>query len=227
MIYASLVVNTEYLALLAKADVLGRICADQEELLLKIALFKELCLENQCWGKARTFPSDYARFWYFNKTGTSPDYLPFDDLKFEVTLLCALPGSGKDTYIRQSLDLPVLSLDDIRRAHKIDPKDKKKNGRVIQMAKEHAKVWMRKGQSFVFNATNITRDMRSRWIDLFVSYGGRVKIVYIEVPYQQLHQQNRNRPHPVPPAVINRMIHKLEIPSYREAHEVDYLIQEG
>ncbi|MEL6864169.1 MAG: AAA family ATPase [Bacteroidota bacterium] len=226
VIYASLVVNTEHLALLAKADVLGRICADQEELLLKIALFKELCLENQCWGKARTFPSDYARFWYFNKTGTSPDYLPFDDLKFEVTLLCALPGSGKDTYIRQSLDLPVLSLDDIRRAHKIDPKDKKKNGRVIQMAKENAKVWMRKGQSFVFNATNITRDMRSRWIDLFVSYGGRVKIIYIEVPYQQLHQQNRNRPHPVPSAVINRMIHKLEIPSYREAHEVDYLIQE-
>jgi len=36
-------------------------------------------------------------------------------------LLFALSGSGKDAYIKRNLDQPVLSLDDIRRKHKISP----------------------------------------------------------------------------------------------------------
>lgn len=47
------------------------------------------------------------------------------DLKFDVIVMCALPGAGKDTYIDRHLKLPVLSLDDIRRENKIDPSDKK------------------------------------------------------------------------------------------------------
>jgi predicted kinase len=224
VIYASQVVNTKHLALLAKADVLGRICADKEELLYKIDLFEELCREHDCWSKERQFASPYGRFLYFQKEESSPDYEPYNDLKFEVILMSALPGSGKDTYIRNNLDLPILSLDDIRREHKIQPTDRKKNGQVVQLAKERAKEFMRKKASFVFNATNITRDMRSKWINLFVEYGGRVKIKYLEVPYQQLMHQNRNREHIVPAPVIDKMIARLEIPTVREAHEVEYIV---
>lgn len=220
VIAASLAVNTELLYLLAKADVLGRISADGEEVLLRVELFKELCQEHECWGKARAFPSDYVRYWYLNKAESSPDYEPFDDLKCEVTMMCALPGSGKDTYIQRNLDVPILSLDEIRRTHKIDPRDKKKNGQVIQMGKEQAKVFLRKQTSFVFNATNITREMRSKWISLFTDYGARVRIVYLEVPYSQLMAQNHNRAHKVPENVLDKMIQKWEMPGYAEAHEV-------
>jgi predicted kinase len=221
------VVNTEHLALLAKADVLGRVCDDAEEMLFRIDLFKELCLENHCFGKARKFPSNYGRYLYFNKTESSPDYEPYDDLKFEVIVMCALPGSGKDTYLAHNLkDLPSLSLDDIRREYKISPLDKKNNGRVIQMAKEKAKEFMRKRSTFVFNATNITRDMRSKWIQLFTDYGARVRIVYLEVPYTRLKKQNANRPYPVPEKVIDRMIDKLEVPNYREAHEIEFVVSD-
>lgn len=226
VIRAGLVVNTYHLSLLARADILGRICEDQEEILLRIELFDELCRENGCWGKAREFETGYARFWYLNKTDSSPDYVPYNDLKFEVVMLCALPGSGKDTYLKKHLDLPVLSLDDIRRAEGIAPTDRKKNGRVIQMGKEKAKEFMRARKSFVFNATNITREMRSKWISLFTDYGGKVKIVYLEVPFQKLLSQNHNRDYKVPQHVVERMIDKLEVPTPGEAHEVEYVVGE-
>jgi len=226
VIYASTVVNTYLLSILAKADILGRICEDQEEILLKIELFNELCRDNNCLAKKREFKSNYGRFLYFNKEESYPDYLPFDDLICTVTVMCALPGSGKDTYIRNNLDQPILSLDDIRRKHKISPTDKKGNGQVIQKAKETAKEYLRAKTSFVFNATNITRDMRSRWISLFTDYNARVKIIYIEVPYKTLLQQNSSREHKVPEEVIHKLIGKLEIPTLQEAHEVEYIINE-
>lgn len=222
VINASLVVNTKHLYMLSKADALGRICEDKKKLLLNIELFNELCVENNCFGKARHFESTYGRYQFLNKPNVYADYKPFDDLKFNVYMMCALPGSGKDTFINRNFDLPVLSLDEIRRANKISPTDKKKNGRVIQMAKEKAKEMMRIKQSFVFNATNITSDMRSKWISLFTDYGGRVKIIYIEVPYRQLITQNHNRLHKVPEQVIEKLLDKLEIPTPKEAHDIQF-----
>lgn len=222
VIRASLVVNTQHLAILAKADILGRTCQDQDDILLKIELFKELCKENKCWGHPRAFPTDLARFQYFQKKDGSPDYVPFDDLKFEVIMMSALPGSGKDTYIQKHLDLPVLSLDDIRRKRNISPKDKKGNGQVIQIAKETAKKFMRKQESFIFNATNLTKDMRNKWIALFNDYHAKITIIYIEVPYQQLIAQNHNRDHKVPEKAVEKMIRKLEIPTLDEAHSVHF-----
>ncbi len=225
VINASLVVNTKHLSMLAKADILGRKCKDKEEILLRIELFNELCRDNQCFGKPRNFESNYARFLYLNKSDSSPDYVPFDDLKFDVVMMCALPGSGKDTYIHKNFQFPVLSLDDIRRENKIDPTNKKKNGQVIQLGKEKAKEFMRSKTSFIFNATNITSDMRSKWISLFTDYGARVKIFYIEVPYKKLLSQNHNREYKVPEKVIESMIRKLEMPVPKEAHEIYYEIK--
>lgn len=224
VISASLIVNTAFLYILAKADMLGRICDDQKECLLKIELFKELCVENNCFGKDRMFTSNYGRYLYLNKPQSSPDYEPFDDLKFCVFVLSALPGTGKDTFIKNNFDIPVLSLDNIRRELKIEPTDKKGNGKTIQIGKERAKEYLRSKSSFVFNATNITYDMRNKWINLFIEYGGRVKIIYLEVPYHTLITQNRNRDYSVPDDVIEKMINKLEIPSYKEAHDIEYII---
>lgn len=224
---ASLQVNTQHLAMLAKADVLGRICCDQDDILLRIALFQELCIEHDCWGKPKAFASDYGRFLYLNQRSALPDYEPFDDLVCEVYMMSALPGSGKDTYIHQHLaDLPMLSLDEIRRAHDIEPTDKKQASKVIQLAKEQAKIYLRGRQSFVFNATNLTRDMRGKWLDMFHNYGARTHIIYVEVPYRQLLTQNRNRKYVVPEKVLHQLLAKLEIPHCDEAHTVRYVVQD-
>ncbi|MEM1119454.1 MAG: AAA family ATPase [Bacteroidota bacterium] len=228
LLQASLEVNLAHLAIFAKADMLGRICADQAEMLYKIELFKAFCEEQNCYGQSYPFPSNSARFTYFQKVDSSPNYVPFDDTKCTVNMLCGLPGVGKDTFIQQHYqDWEVVSLDAIRRAHKIDPKNTKANGKVLQLAKEKMKALLRKHQSFVFNATNIIRQLRSQWIDLFTTYNAKVKIVYLEVPYAKLLQQNSNREYVVPSRVMEKMIRKLEIPTKSEAHEVDYFITEN
>jgi predicted kinase len=189
-------------------------------------LFEELCREQQCWKQPRKFASELAKFVYFYKEDGSPDYVPFDDLKGEVIMLSGLPGMGKDTYLKKHFaDLPVISLDDIRRKYKLKPDDSSATGWVVQEAKEQARIYLRKGQPFVWNATNITRQMRSQWIDLFVTYKARVKLIYIEAPYEDWLRQNNHREYPVPGKVLQRMISKLEVPTREEAHEVTYVIK--
>ncbi len=221
IIAASLQVSMKSLYLLAKSDILGRICTDEREMLDRVEYFKELCLENHCWESPREFPSSLARFNYFQKEKESPDYDPFDNTNCQVIMMCAVPGAGKDTYISRNFkDWKVISLDDIRCSLKISPTDKKGNGRVVQLAKEQAREYLRSKTSFVWNATNITRQMRDQLISLFTTYKARITIVYLEVPYPELMKRNRTREHPIPQGALDRLINKLEPPALDEAHEV-------
>lgn len=223
LLEASLSVNTEWLALLARADVLGRICTDQRELLERIDFFEAYCAEQQCWGQPYPFANGAARFDYFHSGDGSPLYVPYESSICEVTVLSGLPGMGKDTYIQTHCpDLPVVSLDDIRRAHRLKPDDTSANGWVAQQAKEAARVHLRAKRDFVWNATNITRQMRSQLIALFADYGARIRLVYVEQPYRTWRAQNANREYAVPAAVLDRMLNKLEVPGLSEAHEVVY-----
>ncbi|MCE3225693.1 MAG: hypothetical protein K0S32_244 [Bacteroidetes bacterium] len=225
LLKASLEVDTQLLVMLAKADVLGRVCSDQKELLYKIELFRELCVEQNCWGQAKEFPGEMSKFTYFRKEEQSPDYVPFDTRKSEVVLLSGIAGSGKDHYIKKNFpEHLVISLDDMRRKLKIKYNDSKNNGRIIQEAKELAKEYLRSQKAFVWNATNITVQMRSQLIDLFAVYDPVIKIVYLEVPYKTLMSQNKNRDFPIPSSAIEKMIDKLEVPKNWEAHKVEYAV---
>lgn len=133
---------------------------------------------------------------------------------------------GKDHYIETSgIALPVISLDDIRRKNKLSPTDKSANGWVVQEAKKIARAYLRKGQDFIWNATNITTLMRFQLINLFAGYGARVKVVYVEKDYSVWRKQNRDREYPLPESVLDGMLGKLEVPQLTEAHEVEYLVE--
>lgn len=225
LLKASLEVDTQLLTLLATADVLGRICADKNEMLYRIELFKELCIEQNCWGQPKLFPSELAKFQYFRKDEESPDYLPFDTTKSEAIILSGIAGSGKDHYIKIHYpNHPVISLDDMRRKLKINYRDTKGNGRIIREAKELAKDCLRNHRPFIWNATNITAQMREQLIDLFAVYNPLIKIIYLEVPYKKLFSQNRNRDFPIPESAIEKMIDKLDVPKLWEAHSVKYVV---
>lgn len=66
--------------------------------------------------------------------------------------------------------------------------------------------------------------MRSQLVDLFVSYGAKVKIVYLEKPYELWRSQNRNREYPLPENVLDKLLSKLDIPQLIEVHEVEYIV---
>lgn len=224
IIQASLETDTMLLALLAKADVLGRVCNDAEELLYKIDLFTELAKEHDCWGKPKQFYSDLSKFQYFQKEGRHPDFESFDDTKTTVILLSGIAGSGKDFYISKNYpDHPVISLDDMRRRAKIRYGDTKGNGHIIQAAKELAKQYLRNNVPFIWNATNITRQMREQLTDLAEPYKPYIKIIYVETTYQKLLLQNKARQFSIPQLAVEKMIDKLEVPKLWEAMEVIYV----
>ena len=223
----SLRCNTKLLAMLAKADVLGRICQDSDELLERIEWFKLECEGYECFNKPKDFNSNLGRYKFLSNNDGYVDYEPFDETKFEVYMLSGISGSGKDHFIKENYPkLPMISLDGIRREFGIKPESKKANGKVFQAAKERCKVLMRLRHDFVFNATNITKNMRSKWINLFEDYGGKVTIHYIEVPYSKVLSQNKNRDYSIPDKVINKMINKLEVPTYDEAYNVKFNTKE-
>lgn len=227
VIEASLVVDTKLLSLLARADALGRVCRDAQDLIYRIDLFEALCEEHGCWGTRRGFTTPNARFQYFRKEESYPDFVPFDEYGSTVILLSGLPGAGKDTYVfHHYRDWPVINLDQIRRENKIAPTDKSGNGKVIQLAKEGARVYLRKGQNFAWNATNVTRQMREQLVELFITYKAYVMIVYVEVPYGVLHVQNNSREAVLPYGAIERLVARLEVPEPWEGHEVVYYIKD-
>jgi predicted kinase len=215
----------DYLAMVAKADILGRTCTDQQRLLDNISLFSEFCRDQQCFDRPRQFPSDHSRFLYFRKEDRDPDYLAYDDTRCEVVVMSGLPGAGKDKWIRENAyDLPVISLDDLRREMKIAATDNQ--GPVISAARELARQYLRRQQSFVWNATNLSRQIRAKTIDLCAAYNARVRIIYVEAPEATLYEQNRQREDSVPVAVIESLIERWEMPDLTEAHRVDFVVNE-
>ncbi len=220
---ASFEVDTNLLTMLAKADMRGRICNDKDEMLYRVECFKELCIELDCFGKARHYKTNAARVNYFLKEDSDINYVPFDSPEFTVILMSGLPGSGKDTFIKKHYpDLPVISLDALRLKMNVSFGDSQGSGHVIQAAKELAKELLRKKRPFVWNATNITKQMREQLTALFFTYRAAVRIEYVEVPFKTLVRQNQNREAIVPLAAIEKMIDKLEPPVFSEAHEINY-----
>ena len=149
IIRVSQLVRCDWLALMAEADILGRICQDRVRLLETIEFFREFCREHNCFDKAYAFESDHSQFIYFNKNNADPTY---DDTKLEVILMCGLPGTGKDYWIEQNYpELPIVSLDTLRQTMGISPTGEQ--GEIIQAAKNLAKGYLQTQTSFIWNAT--------------------------------------------------------------------------
>lgn len=220
----SLACRADLLALVAEADIRGRVCRDLQKVLDNIDLFRAFCQEEGCFTSPRNFASEHTRVVYFRSDGRHPDVPAFDDTRSEMIMMCGLPGSGKDTYVHNQLaGLPVVSLDDLRAEMEVDPTDNQ--GSVVQAGKERMREYFRKGERFVYNATNINRQRRGPILGLAADYNVRVRIVYCEAPRDRLLAQNRARTARVPEAVIRRMSERWEIPTLTEAHAIEVVLR--
>jgi predicted kinase len=220
----SLFARCDLLAMVAEADIRGRVCADMNRIVDNVELFREFCRDEGCFSSPRRFATPHTRFVYFRSEGRHPDVEAWDDTQGEVVLMSGLPGSGKDTYVKAHFpDWPVVSLDVLRGELDIEPGDAQ--GTVVQAAKERARELLRRGERFVWNATNLSRQRRGPLVEMAASYGAKVRVVYIEVPREELFAQNRAREAAVPWAAICRMTERWEIPTLLEAHEVSHIVK--
>jgi putative nucleotidyltransferase with HDIG domain len=219
----SLRCRCHHLAILAEADARGRVCPDTQDLLDRVALFRELADEAGCLTTPAQFASNFCRFRYLEGKWHNPESPPYEDFKCRVLLMSGLPGSGKDTWLeRRGPNWPVVSLDAIREELNISPTDNQ--GKVIEAARERARVYLRTGRNFIWNATNISSRIRAKSLSLFLEYGAHVEIVYLEQDPQVLESHNRDRPNMVPWPAVERMLGKWEVPTLTEAHKVRYVV---
>ena len=211
------------LYLLSKADVQGRIEKVPGQMEENVELFADYAKESGVWEKAYAFANPYTKYQYFHKEDLWHKAELYDDTTFDVILMSGLPLAGKDSWIeKNSLGMPVISLDDIREQLGVSPA--KGSGRVVQAAMEQARDYLRRKEPFIWNATNIIQETRQKLVSLFAGYGARVHILYLEASYQELLARNRKRARYIPEHVLEEMIRKLEIPAPWEAYEVKYNI---
>lgn len=210
--------TVEAVCLLAEADVSGRIAPDSAELLEKVQLAEELAKENDCYTAPLPFASKVTKRAWFSGRNVHPSQPLYDDTWGEVILMSGLPGTGKDTWIRNHCGLPMISLDAIRQEWKYDAS--RNQTPIVKEARERAKVLLRKKQPFVWNATSLTEMVRSEQISLFESYGASVRIVYLETGWKTNQERNRNRRDSVPEEKLEKMLGILEPPQPWEAGHV-------
>ncbi len=209
----------EKLCALERADVLGRIGTDGEEALERIEWCRDFAGELGCLKEPYKFANDFSKRAYFKGKTTWKDQDLFNDSFGEVILICGLPGTGKDTYINENYShLPMISLDDIRKELRISPTDNQ--GKVISVSHERARKLLRKKQSFVWNATNITELTRGKQISLFEGYGASVKTIFLETDWKEQNIRNKSRKAEVPSNVIYKMLSKLTLPERFESEKV-------
>ena len=216
----------DHLAILAEADMRGRVCEDASRALDNVALFRALCEEDGVLRAPWDFANETSRFEFFQRPERDPSYAAWEgDEGFEVTLLSGLPGAGKDTWVRtHGGGREVISLDALRDA--LDAEPTGDQGAVVTAAKERARVMLRRREGFIWNATNLTRQRRSELVALCTDYGARVRIVYVESPWRELLSQNRARERRVPEAAIEGMLSRWEVPDATEAHRVEYVTRD-
>lgn len=222
---AASVIDLELLYLLAKADFYGRVCSKKQEWLDKIEYFKEYAIELNCFHEIPTFCNSYTRLQYLRGAIKWYGESLYDTTTFPVYIMAGFPLAGKDSYIQEHFsDIPVVSLDQIREEYQISPKKNQK--RVAMLAMEQAKNYLRKRQPYVWNATNINKQIRESIITLAENYGARVTLIYIESPYKQLLERNEKRERKVPEMVIRRYISIFQRISPWEADMVKQSIME-
>jgi predicted kinase len=213
----SWLVSNKLLHLFALADTRGRNTAEMGRPEENLHYWKMLAEEYDCFDTPYRFGNDHARFQFFRQKEPNLHYVPHEAYRCTVTLMSGLPGSGKDTWlVAHRGHLPVVSLDGVREELGVDAAENQ--GQVAQVARERCRELLRARMSFAFNATNLLRRTRQRWIELFADYDARIEMVYVEPPLSIILDQNKRRKRSVPADVIVGLAKKLEPPTWTETH---------
>lgn len=138
-------------------------------------------------------------------------------------VLSGLPASGKDTWVAaHARGLDVVSFDDAKA--ELGLKHGENDGMAAHYAIDKAKALLRKHSPFVWNATHLSVQMRTKTLDLLYAYNAQVRLVYLEAPPDTVFARNHKRDTTLSNKELARMLQCWEVPFPWEAHAVDYMV---
>lgn len=240
--------DTELLHALAVADMSGRECADKDERLEELELFRMACEEYGCFGV-----DPYASWReVLAEPGWSPAHQaralaqgirdaeagtiqgPHEALargyalaapRAELTILCGPSGAGKSTWCVEHMpDVPRVSLDGIRAQLTGDAADQRQNGQVRQEATRRLRQHLAAGESVIYDATSLRRDFRRPLVGLARDYGAGASIVVFAVPEETSQARNAARDRQVPAHILSRQYATWEVPYADEADALRWVV---
>lgn len=243
--------DIELLYMLELADMAGRHCADRQEQIDNIELFKLTAQEHGVWKQdpyaaipsliksefgdmgpaqeyriAQQMMSRYEDGQIFMLEEELARAYQYKDEQSHIVALCGLPGAGKSTYTKQNYaSYEIVSLDAIREREFGHRSDQSKNAQVVNLAIEELKEHLRNKRDVVWDATNFRKDFRTRIAGIGFNYNAFVEVVVLMTPTSVVKQRNRKRnDENVPSEVIDAQVKAFQLPDIDEGHALRFVL---
>ena len=143
------------------------------------------------------------------------DTLEETNKEFTVYMIIGLPGSGKDTIIKEYFkNIPTICRDDIRTEIGIQGEkpmgNKEQENQVTQIFEKRMIEHCKNRQNFIINNTNLRRQYRKRFLEIIKPYEPRVVYIYVEAP--TIEDNYNRRDGQIKPEIIKRMALNFDFP---------------
>lgn len=215
--------NIEQLIYLKTCDCYGSITEEPDNFVEKLIMFKQNSIELSCYNQSYKFIGPFEKFKYFYSDDIYPSHYNYDDTKFKVIIMCGLPGSGKDTYIKEYYpNMPTVCRDEIRIEIGLKGDkpmgNKQQENEVTLIAENRIKEYCRSKTDFIINATSLRKFYREKLIATMLPYNPYIIIVYVEAP--SIEDNLKRRKGQIPEKVILNMQSSIDFPRSTECHEL-------
>lgn len=146
---------------------------------------------------------------------------------FNMYIMIGVPGSGKDTYIKNFLpNIDCICRDDIREEityGKVEGRklmlDNSKESVVTDIVNQRIQKCCEKKESFVINQTNVKKKYRTQLKETALKFG-RPNIVYVYIEPPSIEECKERRGHGKWDSIIDRMWNDFDFPDRSECDEL-------
>lgn len=129
-------------------------------------------------------------------------------------MMVGIAGSGK-SFIARDLGCPIVSSDAIRKELFGSEEDQSHNDKVFNELHKRIKNYLKEGQSCVYDATNLSRSRRKKFLKEIPADVTKVAVV-AATELDVILEQNASRMRHVPEDVIMRMYKTMTLPRLDE-----------